>query len=116
MGARWLRNSLLLTPFLFVASLFAAELQPVVITDFSAGLQTTKDPTQIDSGAAQDLQNVDVHTGAIRKRRGSVLQNSTTLGGLSGYATRFLHEFQDLNGNFWFISLSSSTLYKSSDG
>jgi hypothetical protein len=91
----------------------AADLQPTTIRDFSCGLVNTYDPTTIGDGCAQDLQNVDIWTGRIQKRRGSILQNSTPLTG--NQPIRFLHEFPDQNGNFWMIAVSSNTIWKSNN-
>lgn len=114
---RWLRRSTLALGLL-VAPLFgvAGELEPLTLRDFSAGLATHDDSSVICDECAQDVLNVDVESKSIVKRRGSVKQNSTTLGSLTGYPTRFLHEFADTGGSFWLLSLSSSTLYKSNDG
>lgn len=91
----------------------AADLQPLTIRDFSCGLVDTYDPTAIGDGCAQDLENVDVWTGRIEKRRGTILQNATDLTG--DQPVRFLHEFPDQNGNFWMIAVSSATIFKSNN-
>jgi hypothetical protein len=110
---KWAITYLLL---LISSPLLCDELVPVVIRDFSAGLQTKRDPTLIQENAAQDLQNVDLHTGRLEKRRGSVLQNSSTLDGHSSQSTRLIHEFVDSSAAHWLITLSSNTLFKSSNG
>lgn len=94
---------------------FAVDLQPLTIRDFKCGLVTTYDPTIIGDSCAQDLQNVDIWTGRLQKRRGTILQNTTDLGGYSSQSTRFLHEFPDQNGIFWLISVSSATIFKSNN-
>lgn len=94
---------------------FAADLEPQTVSDFRPGLQTTLDSIYIEPGAAQDLQNVDVLNGRLQTRRGSILQNSTALGSYSSQAVRFIHEFPDPSGNFWLLSVSSASIYKSND-
>lgn len=95
----------------------SAELSPTTLRDFSSGLVTDKDSSNICDTCAQDLANVDVNTGSIVKRRGSTKQNTTAkLGSFTAQPTRFLHEYVDASGNFWMLAVSSATLYKSSDG
>jgi len=104
------------TFFLFGSSLsaLAVDLEPVTIRDFSTGLVTDRDSTLLPDGAAQDLQNVDVDDGSIRKRYGSVKVNSTALG--DGEAVRLLHPYTDQSVTFWLLAVSSNTIYKSNDG
>lgn len=111
---RWLRLCLLIVS----AATFshAVEIPPGTIRDFKPGLATKQDPADICDSCAQDLSNVDVNTGAIEKRRGSVKVNSTVLGGFTNQPTRFLHEFVDASNNSWLLSISSNTLFKSNDG
>ncbi len=108
----------LLTAFLGLSAQFskAVEIPPGTVRDFSCGLATKEDPADIGDGCSQDLSNVDVNTGAIEKRRGSVKANSTVLGSFTTQATRFLHEFVDSSNNVWLLSVSSNTLFKSNDG
>jgi hypothetical protein len=113
MGSPFTRLRLYGIAFFLTSSVYAADLEPVTISDFSPGLHTTQDSAYIPNGAAQDLQNVDVWRGRLQKRRGSVLQNSTPLTG--NQAVRFLHEFPDSAGNFWLISVSSNTVFRSRD-
>lgn len=101
---------------LFVANLFAADAPPVTIRDFSPGLVTARDSTIIPDGAASDLENVDVYRGKIEKRKGSAKINTTALGGFSSQSVRFGTEFVDPSNYFWLVSLSSNTLFASSDG
>lgn len=96
------------------ASFAAGELEPKTLRDFSRGLVTSADPTLIPDNAAQDLANVDLEDGSIRKRRGTIKANSTEIG--DGQDVRFVHEYIDQSGNFWLISVSSNTIYKSNDG
>lgn len=91
----------------------AADLEPLSIRDFGCGLVTTYDPTVIDNGCAQQGWNIDVWTGRLQKRRGSLLQNSTPLTG--NQPVRFEKEFPDQNGNKWFITASSNSLFKSNN-
>lgn len=101
---------------LFASFVQAVELAPVAVQDFSPGLATKQDPSDICDGCAQDLQNVDVYTGAVVKRRGSVKQNSAVLGAYTSKPTRFGHEFIDSSNNSWLLTVSSNTLFKSNDG
>lgn len=113
---RRLRNYALSAALLFTGAFaHAAELSPVTIRDFTCGLQTTADPAVIGDNCAQDLKNVDVWTGRIQKRRGSVLQNSATIGGFTAEEIRKLHEFVDSTGNFWQIIVTSNSIYGSKD-
>jgi len=92
-----------------------AELVPLTVRDFTCGLKTKQDPTIIGEGCAQDLENVDVHTGSIVTRRGSTLQNGSDDCTFSGQARRFAHEFPDPNGNFWLITVTSNSICQSND-
>lgn len=104
------------TFFLFGSALsaLAVDLEPVTIRDFSTGLVTDRDSTLLPDGASQDLQNVDVEDGSIRKRPGSIKLNSTALG--AGEAVRLLHAYTDQSVTFWLLAVSSNTIYKSNDG
>lgn len=105
----------LLFACLFLAgTAVAADLEPLVIRDFSAGLVTEKDPTLLPDGAAQDLQNVDVDDGSIRKRKGTLAVNSSYIG--DGAPVRFLHEYVSPTNSFWLLAVSSNSLYGSTDG
>src|SRR3990172_7914246 len=99
-----------------VALVWAVVLAPTILTNFSAGLHTSQDPTLIPDGAAQDLKNVDVWTGSLERRRGSLLQNSSPIGGFSDQAIRFQHEFPSSAGDFWNLIITSNSLYGSKDG
>ena len=111
----WLRVYLLGLLSLAVPA-FSAELEPVTIRDFSAGLITNVDSSIIPNGAAQDLENVDVEDGSLRKRRGTIKANATPLGGFTTQAVRFAHEYVSPSGLFFLVTLSSNTLFYSQDG
>jgi hypothetical protein len=108
-------KKLLLASLVFLAAPFlkAADLEPLSIRDFSCGLVTAYDPTVIENGCSQQAWNVDVWTGRLQKRRGSLLQNSTPLTG--NQPVRFTAEFPDQNGNKWLITASSNSLFKSNN-
>lgn len=112
--ARRLRLYLSLVAFLVPFGAIAAELEPKTIRDFKAGLVTDQDSTLIPDGAAQDLSNVDVDDGSIRKRRGTTLKNATPIG--ADQSVRFLHEYVDSTNSFWLLAVSSNSLYGSTDG
>lgn len=94
---------------------YSANLSILTIRDFKCGLIDTWDAATIGDGCSQQLWNVDLWSGRITKRRGTILQNSATLGSYSTQPTRFEHEFPDQNGNFWLISASSATIFKSNN-
>lgn len=108
--ANWLQLPLLVLGL----SVSAAELEPKTIRDFSPGLFTDADSTIIPDGASQDLQNVDVEDGSIRKRKGSVKVNSSAIG--AGLSVRYVTQYVDPSSTFWLLSVSSNTIYKSNDG
>lgn len=112
---RWLRLHALAL-FSLAVPAFSVELPPKTISDFSPGLSTADDPSGICDGCAQDLLNVDVEDRRVVKRRGSVKQNSATLGSFTAQPVRLVHEFVDNSGNNWLIAASSASLYKSNDG
>lgn len=85
------------------------------VTDFSKGLITQYNPTSIDNGASTALMNVDVETGSLKKRGGSIVYSTSTLGGF-GQPVRLLYEFITPTGTRWLISASSATIFKSDDG
>lgn len=113
---KWLRFNLLSILIFSGASAFGVELEPKTVRDFSAGLITDQDSTLIPDGAAQDLENVDVDSGSIEKRRGSIKANSSTLGSYSSQAVRFIHEYTDSSNNIWMITITSASIYGSKDG
>lgn len=118
MGSLWLRRHRLLTLGLFLSlslRLHSDDLPSVIVRDLSPGLETTKTPTDISDGAAQDLLNVDLANGSIQKRAGSVVLSSSSLGGFNA-PVRFVWEYITNSGNRFIVSASSSTLFKSSDG
>lgn len=94
---------------------YAAELPPLVLRDFTPGWQTDRDSSDICDSCAQDLENVDLSNGYIAKRRGSILQNSSTLGGFTTQPARFGHEYVDTSNNFNLLSISSNSLFYSRD-
>lgn len=94
----------------------AVELPPVAVQDFTPGLVTKQDASDICDGCSQDLMNVDVYTGAIEKRRGSVKQNSSVIGGFTTQPVRFLHEYVDTANNDYLLFITSNSLYRSADG
>ncbi len=98
---------------LLSTSAHCADLEPLSIRDFSCGLVTSYDPTVIDNGCSQQLWNVDLWTGRIQKRRGSLLQNSTPLTG--NQPVRFMKAFPDQSGNKWLISVSSNSIFSSNN-
>jgi uncharacterized protein (UPF0303 family) len=108
--AKWLQLPLLLIG----ASAFAAELEPKTIRDFTPGLYTDADSSIIPDGASQDLQNVDVEDGSIRKRFGSIKVNSSAIG--NGQSVRLTHYYVDSSATHWILTISSNTIYKSNDG
>lgn len=114
--AKWLRFNLLSVLILSGVSAFGVELEPKMVRDFSAGLIKAQDSTLIPDGAAQDLENVDVDSGSIEKRRGSIKANSSTLGSYSSQAVRFIHEYTDSSNNIWMITITSASIYGSKDG
>lgn len=95
-------------------SAWGVELEPKTIRDFKAGLNTLQDSSAIPDNAAQDLSNVDVYTGRIEKRRGTLKANSTALTG--NQAIRKGHEYIASNGTFYLLTVSSNTIFYSSDG
>lgn len=115
--ARWIRLCVL-TGFTALTTAFssATEFPPATLRDFTPGLATKEDAADICDTCAQDLSNVDLNTGAIEKRRGSVKANSTVLGSFATQPTRFVHEFVDSSNNSWLLTVSSNTLFKSNDG
>ena len=92
----------------------AAELEPKTIRDFTPGLHTRQDSSVIPDGASQDLSNVDVFNGRIDKRRGTSLVNSTNLTG--DQAVRKGHEYISTSGTFFLLTVSSNTIFQSSNG
>lgn len=104
--------------FIVAAAFFVAPLlsaQEFTISDFSCGLSTDKDASLIGDGCASDIKNADVRTGSIESRLGSVKQNSSAIQAANG-PIRFLHQFPDESGNFWLISVTSNSIYASSNG
>lgn len=116
--AKWLRRSgiALAALIALTASVKSAELPSVNLQDFSPGLATKNDAADICDTCASSIENADVHAGYIEKRRGSVKQNSTVLGSFTSQSVRFIHEYPDTSGNFWLLTVSSNTLFKSNDG
>lgn len=113
-----IRLAIFISVLLFGASFASAnrDIDPVYISNFTGGLNTTVDPMFLNESESPDLQNVDVWRGRIQKRRGSVVQNSTNSVLGAGEGVTFLHSYIDPTGLRWMISFSSSTLYKSQDG
>ena len=72
----------------------------VVIRNFDCGLVDLQDAAEIGDGCAHSLQNVDVWSGKIEKRRGSIKQNSSAISG-SDNPTTLIHEFIDSSDNFF---------------
>lgn len=99
---------------LIPVGVIGADLNPMTLRDFKAGLYTDSDSSIIPDGAAQDLQNVDVDDGSIRKRNGTRLVNATAIG--TDQPVRFLHEYVDPTNSFWLLAVSSNTLYGSTNG
>jgi hypothetical protein len=112
---RRVRNYLSVLGLFIATAVSAAVINPLTISDFKPGLVTDLDASDICDGCTPDLQNVDLKTGAIVKRRGSVLQNATTLGSFTSQPARFISEFYDTSGTAWFLSVSSNSLFSSSD-
>lgn len=100
---------------LFAAISFAAD-PPIVLRDFSPGLQTDQDSAAIADTASPDLLNVDVEDGSIRTRGGSVAVSTSAIGGYSSSAVRFLYEYVEPDGDRWVISAASATIFKSNNG
>ena len=99
-----------------IAPVLSTEIPPVTLKDFSKGLVTNQDSGDICDTCAQDLDNVDVRRGYIEKRRGSVKNNSTTIGSFVSQPTRFLWEYTDTSNNTYLLAVSSNSLYYSIDG
>lgn len=116
----WLRRNgrllSLLASLVFPALVSSAPLQDIYLQDFSPGLKTTDDPSLICNTCASDASNVDVEDGVVESRRGSTLQNATTLGGHTNQATRFAMEYVDTSNSFYVLSVSSNSLFYSTDG
>ncbi len=106
----WLHLLLIVSPTV----LRSEEIPPFTLQDFKLGLVTEIDSSDICDTCSQDLQNVDVKSGYIEKRRGSLLQNSSAIG--NDQPIRFLHEYIDSSNNFWLLFVTSNTLYGSKDG
>ncbi len=94
----------------------ADELQPLTVRDFSPGMATENDSSIICDGCGQDMLNVDVESGSIEKRRGSIKVNSTAMGGFTAQPVKLIHAFDDANDTSWIITHSSNSLLKSNDG
>ena len=110
-----LLKSIATVVFLAVAQTQAIELEPAPLQDFTPGVVTANDPADICDTCAQDASNVNVKNGYVEKRLGSVLQNSSSLGGF-GEEIRFLHEYPDGGGEVWLISVTSNSIYRSRNG
>jgi hypothetical protein len=103
----------LLVVFLGIASLGHSE--QFAITDFSCGLENTQDASLIGDGCASSLKNVNIRTGSIETREGSIKQNDTSIT-TSSSPLRFTHQFVDNSQNFWLLFVTSNSLYSSSNG
>lgn len=110
----WNRLKAALTASVFFLAVGSLRAELFNLTNFSCGLKTTQDASLISDGCATDLKNVDVKTGALETRLGSVQQNSSAIES-SDAAIRFLHQYVDASGNFWLISVTSNTISASSN-
>src|SRR5690348_4539447 len=94
----------------FAAACLAADLQPTIVDDFSGGLVDKYDASLLPSKNGIDMLNVDVWSGKLTKRRGSVAQNtSSDTCYFSGAPKRFLHEYVDTSGTFILLSVASNS-------
>ncbi len=98
-----------------ISSYCIAQDTPVTIRNFSAGLIDKLDKAEIPDGAAQSLQNVDVWSGKIEKRRGSLKQNSSAIGGAS-VKTKLILDYIDNDGDEFMIFDVDGTIYTSQNG
>jgi hypothetical protein len=110
----WFLAFIGLALFLKLARSVSAD-EPKAIRDFSKGLITQNASVNIPDGASPSLLNVDVQTGSLQKRAGSIVLSSSSLGGFAA-PVRFIWEFNSSTGTQFIVSASSTSLFKSVDG
>jgi len=100
---------------LFNGSFLHSQDTQLTIRDYSTGLIDINDPAEIPDGAAQSLQNVDLWSGKVEKRRGSIKQNDSAIDGNTN-PVQLIHEFIDNNDTFHMIFAINGTIYRSANG